>query len=158
MEDKEELISFDFYVKNFPFIKYLIDEKYLTNKSYVMIIIFYDYSLYQKYVKIKKDCDFMELMEKNFIDRQNFNSKEDGVYIICGYLLQTIDEIINDVFGEKRSLNENELNSIDVIKGNKTDNTFYISLLKIYFFNSQGTMRFKYNDIISQYSNENSKV
>ena len=158
MEDKEELISFDFYVKNFPFIKYLIDEKYLTNKSYVMIIIFYDYSLYQKYVKIKKDCDFMELMEKNFIDRQNFNSKEDGVYIICGYLLQTIDEIINDVFGEKRNLNEKELNSIDVIKGNKTDNTFYISLLKIYFFNSQGTMRFKYNDIISQYSNENSKV
>ena len=157
MEDKEEIISFDFYVKNFPFIKYLIDEKYLTNKSYVMIIIFYDYSLYQKYVKIKKDCDFMELMEKNFIDKQNFNSKEDGVYIICGYLLQAIDEIINDVFGEKRNLNEKELNSIDVIKGNKTDNTFYISLLKIYFFNSQGTMRFKYNDIISQYSNENSK-
>ena len=155
MEDKEEIISFDFYVKNFPFIKYLIDEKYLTNNSYVIIIIFYDYSLYQKYVKIKKDCDFMELMAKNFLFSENYNNKEDGVYIICGYLLKTIDEIINDVFDEKRSLNKNELNSIDVIKGNKTDNTFYISLLKIYFFNSKGTMSFKYNDVISQYSNEN---
>ena len=62
-----------------------------------------------------------------------------------------------DVFGEKRNLNEKELNSIDVIKGNKTDNTFYISLLKIYFFNTKGSMHFKYKDIISQYSNENSK-
>ena len=157
MEDKEELISFDFYVKNFPFIKYLIDEKYLTNKSYVMIIIFYDYSLYQKYIKIKKDYDFMKLMQDHFYDIKEFNSKKDGVYIICGGLYQTIDEIINDVFGEKRNLNEKELNSIDVIKGNKTDNTFYISLLKIYFFNTKGSMHFKYKDIISQYSNENSK-
>ena len=134
MEGKEELISFDFYVKNFPFIKYLIDEKYLTNKSYVMIIIFYDYSLYLKYIKKKKDCNFMELIENNFNEKQNFNSKEDGVYIICGDLSQTIDEIINDVFGEKRNLNEKELNSIGVIKGNKANNTFYIR---------------------SQYSNEN---
>ena len=155
MEDKEELISFDFYVKNFPFIKHLIDEKYLSNKSNVMIIIFYDYSLYLKYIKIKKDCDFMELIENNFNEKQNFNNKEDGVYIICGDLSQTIDEIINDVFGEKRNLNEKELNSIGVIKGNKANNTFYISLLKIYFFNTKGSMIFKYNDIISQYSNEN---
>ena len=157
MEGKEELISFDFYVKNFPFIKHLIDEKYLTNKSNVMIIIFYDYSLYLKYIKKKKDCNFMELIENNFNEKQNFNSKEDGVYIICGDLSQTIDEIINDVFGEKRNLNEKELNSIGVIKGNKANNTFYISLLKIYFFNTKGSMHFKYKDIISQYSNENSK-
>ena len=157
MEDNEELISFDFYVKNFPFIKHLIDEKYLENKSNVMIIIFYDYSLYQKYNKIKKDCDFMELIEQYFFEKQMFNSKEEGVYIICGDLTRTIDIIINDVFGEKRNLNEKELSSIDVIKGLKTDNTFYISLLKIYFFNTKGTMDFKYKDIISQYSNENSK-
>ena len=154
MENKEEICSFDFYVKNFPFIKYLIDEKYLSNKSNVMLIIFYDYSLYQKYVKIKKDCDFMKLIENNFNNSESFNSKEDGVYIICGDLFQTIDEIINDVFGEKSCLNEKELNSIDVIKGNKTNNTFYISLLKIYYFNSKGTMSFKYYDIKSQYSNE----
>ena len=158
MDNKEEIISFDFYVKNFPFIKYLIDQKYLANKSNVMIIIFYDYSLYKQYVQIKRDCDFMKLIEDNYNEKQYFNSKEFGVFAICGDLSQTIDEIINDVFGEKRSLNEKELNFIEVIKGNKTNNTFYISLMKIFFFNSKGQMIFKYNDIKSNYVNVNQNI
>ena len=153
-EIEEGANSYDFYVKNFPFIKYLIDEKYIERTDKILLVIFYDHELYKKYLE-KKDDDFMQLLIDKFNDCETYNNEQYGVFIICGDLRETIDLVINDVFSEKKGLKKNELESIGVINGNKSNHNFYISLLQIYFFDSTGTMNFKFKEIKNEFSNEN---
>ena len=147
--------SYDFYVKNFPFIKYNIEEKYKNQTDNIMFIIFYDNELYCKYKKIKNDDDFVELLKEKFIDFQIYNNEELGVFIICGDVVQTVDLIINDVFSEKKGLSDKELESIGIISGNKSKQSFYISLVQINFFDSIGSMSFKFREIQNDFSNFN---
>ena len=147
--------SYDFYVKNFPFIKYNIEEKYKNQTDRIMFIIFYDNELYCKYKKIHKNDDFIELIKGKFIDFQIYNNGELGVFIICGDLVQTVDLVINDVFSEKKGLSDKELESIGIISGNKSKQSFYISLVQINFFDTTGSMSFKFRDIQNDFSGYN---
>ena len=150
----EEINSYEFYVKNFPNIKFMLDEKHLNQDKNIILIIFYDNDLYQKYFNLKREHDFKKLLKYNFIDAVDFNSDEYGVYMISGDIKHGIDLIINEVFNEKRKLNKEELELLEVDKVMKNDFCFYISMIKIIFFDSKGSMSFKFNEIKSNYSNE----
>ena len=150
----EEINSYEFYVKNFPNIKFMLDEKHLNQDKNIILIIFYDNDLYQNYLNLKKENDFIKLLKLNFIDVNAFNSEEYGVFMISGDILHRIDLIINNIFNEKGKLNKEELELLEVDKVMKNDFCFYISMIKIIFFDSKGNMSFKFNEIKSNYSNE----
>ena len=147
----DELNSYEFYVKNFPYIKYSIDGKYINQDMNVLLIIFYDNDLYQKYLEIKKENDFIKLFKYSFSDYEIYNSEQYGVFIIKGNLLHPIDFIINDIFGEKRKLNNEELELLNIDKIMKNDYCFYITMLKMYFFETKGMMDFKFKQIKNNY-------
>ena len=152
--------SYDFYVKNFPYIRYIIEKKYINQTFNILLVIFYDYNLYEKYLSIQKDRDFIKYFQKKFAETEHcgeykhFNNKDYGVFIICGNLDESIDIVINDIFGEKSKINKKELESIGVVDTMKTDSNFYISLIQINFFDSEGAMNFKFNELIREYSDE----
>ena len=150
----EEINSYEFYVKNFPNIKFMLDEKHLNQDKNIILIIFYDNDLYQNYLKLKKENDFIKLLKLNFIDINAFNSEEYGVFMISGDILHRIDLIINNIFNEKGKLNKEELELLEVDKVMKNDFCFYISMIKIIFFDSKGSMSFKFKEIKSNYSDE----
>ena len=152
--------SYDFYVKNFPYIKYSIEKKYKLQTNNILLVIFYDNLLYKKYLSIKKECDFIKFLLNKFSETENigeckhFNNEDYGVFIICGNLDQTIDIVINDIFGENNNLDKKQLESIGILDGMKDNSDFYITLLQINFFDSEGAMNFKFNELIRDYSNE----
>ena len=148
----EEINSYEFYVKNFPNIKFMLDEKYLNQDKNIILIIFYDTDLYQKYISLKKEDDFIKLLKFNFIDANVFNSEEYGVFMISGDIMHRIDLIINETFNEKRGLNNGELDLLGVDKVMKNDFCFYITIIKIIFFDSKGSMSFKFNEIKNNFS------
>ena len=155
-----EMNSYDFYVKNFPYIKYSIEKKYKLQTNNILLVIFYDNLLYKKYLSIKKECDFIKFLLNKFSETENigeckhFNNEDYGVFIICGNLDQTIDIVINDIFGENNNLDKKQLESIGILDGMKDNSDFYITLLQINFFDSEGAMNFKFNELIRDYSNE----
>ena len=147
----DELNSYEFYVKNFPYIKYSIDGKYINQDMNVLLIIFYDNDLYQKYLEIKKENDFIKLFKYSFSDYEIYNNEQYGVFLIKGNLLHPIDFIINDIFGEKRKLNSEELEILNIDKVMKNDYCFYVTMLKMYFFETKGMMDFKFKQIKNNY-------
>ena len=151
---EEEINSYDFYVKNFSYIKYMIDEKYINHDKNILLIIFYDNDLYKKYLNLRKENDFMKLVQNYFNDVEIYNNEEYGVFMIQGDITVSIDLIINNIFGESRSLEEEELKNLEIDYIMKNKYCFYVSLIKIYFFNDKGKMIFKFNEIKSNYSNE----
>ena len=151
---EEEINSYDFYVKNFSYIKYMIDEKYINHDKNILLIIFYDNDLYKKYLNLRKENDFMKLIQNYFNDVEIYNNEEYGVFMIQGDITVSIDLIINNIFGESRSLEEEELKNLEIDYIMKNKYCFYVSLIKIYFFNDKGKMVFKFNEIKSNYSNE----
>ena len=157
-----EMNSYDFYVKNFPYIKYSIEKKYKEQTNNIMLIIFYDCLLYKKYINIQKDYDFIKYFQEKFSETEycgeckHYNSEEYGVFIICGNLEETVDIVINNIFG--KDLDKNQLESIGIIEGMKDNSNFYISLLQINFFDSEGAMNFKFNELIREYSNEQNNI
>ena len=150
----EEINSYDFYVKNFSYIKYMLDEKYINHDKNILLIIFYDNNLYKKYLNLRKENDFMKLVQNYFNDVEIYNNEEYGVFMIQGDITVSIDLIINNIFGESRSLEEEELKNLEIDYIMKNKYCFYVSLIKIYFFNDKGKMVFKFNEIKSNYSNE----
>ena len=148
----EEINSYEFYVKNFPYIKYMLDEKYKEHDKNILLIIFYDNDLYQKYLNLKKENDFIKLIQNYFNDAEIYNNDEYGVFMIQGDIIVTIDLIINNIFGENRRLQEKEIKNLEFDPIMKNDYCFYISLIKIYFFHDKGKMIFKFNEIKSNYS------
>ena len=153
MVDKE-INSYDFYVKNFPYIKYSIDDKFKNQTNNILLVIIYDQPLYEKYIEIKKENDFKELIKNEFMESECYNNEDEGVFLICGDLVENVDLIINNVFGKERKLEKEELKSIGIDEGMKNSYNFYISLIKIHFFYSKGEMSFKFNEIKRQLSNE----
>ena len=151
---KEEINSYDFYVKNFSYIKYMLDEKYINHDKNILLIIFYDNDLYKKYLNLRKENDFTKLIQNYFNDVEIYNNEEYGVFMIQGDITVSIDLIINNIFGESRSLEEEELKNLEIDYIMKNKYCFYVSLIKIYFFNDKGKMIFKFNEIKSNYSNE----
>ena len=150
----EEINSYDFYVKNFSYIKYMIDEKYINHDKNILLIIFYDNDLYKKYLNLRKENDFIKLIQNYFNDVEIYNNEEYGVFMIQGDITVSIDLIINNIFGESRSLEEEELKNLEIDYIMKNKYCFYVSLIKIYFFNDKGKMIFKFNEMKSNYSNE----
>ena len=150
----EEINSYDFYVKNFSYIKYMLDEKYINHDKNILLIIFYDNDLYKKYLNLRKENDFMKLIQNYFNDVEIYNNEEYGVFMIQGDITVSIDLIINNIFGESRSLEEEEMKNLEIDYIMKNKYCFYVSLIKIYFFNDKGKMIFKFNEIKSNYSNE----
>ena len=120
----------------------------------IKIIIFYDNDLYKKYLNLRKENDFMKLVQNYFNDVEIYNNEEYGVFMIQGDITVSIDLIINNIFGESRSLEEEELKNLEIDYIMKNKYCFYVSLIKIYFFNDKGKMVFKFNEIKSNYSNE----
>ena len=120
----------------------------------IKIIIFYDNDLYKKYLNLRKENDFMKLIQNYFNDVEIYNNEEYGVFMIQGDITVSIDLIINNIFGESRSLEEEELKNLEIDYIMKNKYCFYVSLIKIYFFNDKGKMVFKFNEIKSNYSNE----
>ena len=151
---EEEINSYDFYVKNFSYIKYMLDEKYINHDKNILLIIFYDNDLYKKYLNLRKENDFIKLIQNYFNDVEIYNNEEYGVFMIQGDITVSIDLIINNIFGESRSLEEEELKNLEIDYIMKNKYCFYVSLIKIYFFNDKGKMIFKFNEIKSNYSNE----
>ena len=151
---EEEINSYDFYVKNFSYIKYMIDEKYINHDKNILLIIFYDNDLYKKYLNLRKENDFIKLIQNYFNDVETYNNEEYGVFMIQGDTTVSIDLIINNIFGESRSLEEEEIKNLEIDYIMKNKYCFYVSLIKIYFFNDKGKMVFKFNEIKSNYSNE----
>ena len=151
---EEEINSYDFYVKNFSYIKYMLDEKYINHDKNILLIIFYDNDLYKKYLNLRKENDFTKLIQNYFNDVEIYNNEEYGVFMIQGDITVSIDLIINNIFGESRSLEEEELKNLKIEYIMKNKYCFYVSLIKIYFFNDKGKMIFKFNEIKSNYSNE----
>ena len=150
----EEINSYDFYVKNFSYIKYMLDEKYINHDKNILLIIFYDNNLYKKYLNLRKENDFIKLIQNYFNDVEIYNNEEYGVFMIQGDITVSIDLIINNIFGESRSLEEEEMKNLEIDYIMKNKYCFYVSLIKIYFFNDKGKMIFKFNEIKSNYSNE----
>ena len=101
---EEEINSYEFYVKNFPFIKTMIDEKYLQHTQHILLVIFYDNMLYKKYIQFKGENNFKLLIQNKFTDIELYDNEEYGVFVIGGDLINTIDLVINDIFIENRSL------------------------------------------------------
>ena len=151
---EEEINSYDFYVKNFSYIKYMLDEKYINHDKNILLIIFYDNDLYKKYLNLRKENDFTKLIQNYFNDVEIYNNEEYGVFMIQGDITVSIDLIINNIFGESRSLEEEELKNLEIDYIMKNKYCFYVSLIKIYFFNDKGKMIFKFNEIKSNYFNE----
>ena len=151
---EEEINSYDFYVKNFSYIKYMLDEKYINHDKNILLIIFYDNDLYKKYLNLRKENDFIKLIQNYFNDVETYNNEEYGVFMIQGDTTVSIDLIINNIFGESRSLEEEEIKNLEIDYIMKNKYCFYVSLIKIYFFNDKGKMVFKFNEIKSNYSNE----
>ena len=151
---EEEINSYDFYVKNFSYIKYMLDEKYINHDKNILLIIFYDNDLYKKYLNLRKENDFTKLIQNYFNDVEIYNNEEYGVFMIQGDITVSIDLIINNIFSESRSLEEEELKNLEIDYIMKNKYCFYVSLIKIYFFNDKGKMIFKFNEIKSNYSNE----
>ena len=151
---EEEINSYDFYVKNFSYIKYMLDEKYINHDKNILLIIFYDNDLYKKYLNLRKENDFTKLIQNYFNDVEIYNNEEYGVFMIQGDITVSIDLIINNIFGESRSLEEEEMKNLEIDYIMKNKYCFYVSLIKIYFFNDKGKMIFKFNEIKSNYSNE----
>ena len=151
---EEEINSYDFYVKNFSYIKYMLDEKYINHDKNILLIIFYDNDLYKKYLNLRKENDFTKLIQNYFNDVEMCDNEEYGVFMIQGDITVSIDLIINNIFGESRSLEEEELKNLEIDYIMKNKYCFYVSLIKIYFFNDKGKMIFKFNEIRSNYSNE----
>ena len=150
----EEINSYDFYTKSFPYIKLMIDEKYINHKNNILLIIFYDNELYQKYLNLRKDNNFMKFLQNKFNNAEIYNNEEYGVFMIQGDLTKNIHSIINDIFGEERELTEQELKNINIDFVKKNEFCFYITMIKIYFFEDKGKLIFKFNEIKSSYSNE----
>ena len=132
----------------------MIDEKYINHDKNILLIIFYDNDLYKKYLNLRKENDFMKLIQNYFNDVEIYNNEEYGVFMIQGDITVSIDLIINNIFGESRSLEEEELKNLEIDYIMKNKYCFYVSLIKIYFFNDKGKMIFKFNEIKSNYSNE----
>ena len=131
MEEKD-INSCTFYCKNFLYIKNIINEKYINQLDKVMLIVFYDNDLYKQYLKLRKDDDFIiKLKEKFSNDSDFYNNEEEGVFIICGGIEETIDIIINGIFNGENPLNKKELESINILEGKKTNKFFYITMINI---------------------------
>ena len=154
---EEEINSYEFYVKNFPFIKTMIDEKYLQHTQNILLVIFYDNMLYKKYIQLKGENNFKLLIQNKFTDIELYDNEEYGVFVIGGDLINTIDLVINDIFIENRSLSDKEMKSINLEAIDKNASCFYITMIKIYFFDAEGKMCFKFNEIKNNYSNEENK-
>ena len=150
----EEINSYDFYTKSFPYIKLMIDEKYINHKNNILLIIFYDNELFQKYLNLRKDNNFMKFLQNKFNNAEIYNNEEYGVFMIQGDLTKNIHSIINDIFGEERELTEQELKNINIDFVKKNEFCFYITMIKIYFFEDKGKLIFKFNEIKSIFSNE----
>ena len=150
----EEINSYDFYTKSFPFIKLMIDEKYINHNNNILLIIFYDNELFQKYLNLRKDNNFIKFLQNKFNNAEIYNNEEYGVFMIQGDLTKNIHSIINDIFGEERELTEQELKNINIDFVKKNEFCFYITMIKIYFFEDKGKLIFKFNEIKSSYSNE----
>ena len=150
----EEINSYDFYTKSFPYIKLMIDEKYINHNNNILLIIFYDNELFQKYLNLRKDNNFMKFLQNKFNNAEIYNNEEYGVFMIQGDLTKNIHSIINDIFGEERELTEQELKNINIDFVKKNEFCFYITMIKIYFFEDKGKLIFKFNEIKSSYSNE----
>ena len=132
----------------------MLDEKYINHDKNILLIIFYDNDLYKKYLNLRKENDFTKLIQNYFNDVEIYNNEEYGVFMIQGDITVSIDLIINNIFGESRSLEEEELKNLEIDYIMKNKYCFYVSLIKIYFFNDKGKMIFKFNEIKSNYSNE----
>ena len=146
-----EINSYEFYVKSFPFIKCMIDEKYIYHTHNVLLIIFYDVELYKKYISKRKANDFIELIKQKFLDYQIYNNEEYGVFIIGGDLLYSIDLIVKNVFIHEKNLEKDELVDLGIEEIAKSNSCFYITMIKVYFFDTKGTMSFKFNEIKNNY-------
>ena len=152
---EEEINSYDFYVKNFPYIKFMLDEKHINQDKNILLIIFYDNDLYKKYLNYKKNNDFIKLIQNYFKDFEIYNNEEDGIFLIKGDIFISIDLIINNIFREDGCLTDKELDNLGIESIMKNDYCFYISLIKMYFYDTKGKMNFKFNSIKSNYSIEN---
>ena len=150
----EEINSYDFYTKSFPYIKLMIDEKYINHKNNILLIIFYDHELFQKYLNLRKDNNFMKFLQNKFNNAEIYNNEEYGDFMIQGDLTKNIHSIINDIFGEERELTEQELKNINIDFVKKNEFCFYITMIKIYFFEDKGKLIVKFNEIKTSYSNE----
>ena len=115
-------------------------------------MIFYDNFLYEKYKNIKNDFDFINLLKTNFIESKEYNNENIGVFIICGNLRQTIDFVINEICVKGRELTKKELDSIGIKNGMKSNSNFYVNLIQIIFFESQGTMLSKFNQLENDFN------
>ena len=152
MEEKD-INSYTFYCKNFLYIKNIINEKYINQLDKVMLIVFYDNDLYKQYLKLRKDDDFIiKLKEKFSNDSDFYNNEEEGVFIICGGIEETIDIIINGIFNGENPLNKKELESINILEGKKTNKFFYITMIQILFFKTEGNMSFHFKELQNKYS------
>ena len=152
MDNSEVMASYDFYNKNFPTIKFSIDKKFDVRTNNILLVIFYDNFLYEKYKNIKNDFDFINLLKTNFIESKEYNNENIGVFIICGNLRQTIDFVINEIFVKGRELTKKELDSIGIKNGMKSNSNFYVNLIQIIFFESQGTMLSKFNQLENDFN------
>ena len=150
----EVINSYEFYVKNFPYIKFMIDERYINHDKNILLVIFYDNDLFQKYLNLRKSNNFMNLIQNYFNDAEIYNNEENGVFMIQGDLINSIDFVINDIFGEKRGLTEKEVRDIEVDDVKKNNHCFYISMIKIFFFDDKGKSIFKFNEIKRNFSEE----
>ena len=154
MAEKEILKAYEFYVKNFPYIKYSIEKTLINKTDNILLIIFYDVPLYKKYLEMKNDNDFKVLLGGKFFDNEIYNNEDEGVYIIYGDICETIDLVINNVFGKNRKLDQKELKNIGIDNEMKNSHNFYVSLIKIIFCDSKGEMVFKFNEIKKQFTED----
>ena len=144
--------TYDFYIKNFPYIKFLIDNQQLKQTNNLIIIIFYDYNLYKKYIEIKTDKDFMILLKNEFKTYNDFNDQQNGIYMISGNLYRSVDLVIKNCFLGEGQLTKNELKNINIIDGMKDSKDFYISLLRIQYYETEAQMKNIFENIKKQYS------
>ena len=151
---EEEINSYDFYVKNFSYIKYMLDEKYINHDKNILLIIFYDNDLYKKYLFYKKENDFIKLIQNYFLDVEIYNNEEYGIFMIKGDIFEPIYLIIKNIFNEDNYLDDKKLDNLGIEKIMKNNYCFFISLIKIYFCDTKGKMNFIFNAIKSNYSNE----
>ena len=146
--------SYDFYVKNFPYIKFMLDEKHINQDKNILLLIFYDNDLYKKYLFYKKENDFIKLIQNYFLDVEIYNNEEYGIFMIKGDIFEPIYLIIKNIFNEDNYLDDKKLDNLGIEKIMKNNYCFFISLIKIYFCDTKGKMNFIFNAIKSNYSNE----
>ena len=156
MEEERETNSYNFNVKSFDSIKYMIEETFMYQTENIMIVIFYDNELYGKYLKLRKQEKFIEKFKKKFSGEvKTYINEKQGIFAICGEIVDDIHSVINEIFPQENGLTEKELESIGVIPLFKSDSLFYISLLQIKFFDSTGEMAWNFKDFVEDYSDEN---